>query len=476
MPRRDNRRHHDHEPPPVAGRVPPHDLGAEQAVLSAVLLRPGALDDVLTVLRPEHFYAEAHKLMFEACVALAQAGQPVDAVQVAGWLRDRQRIQQVGGAPYIGQVVDASPAVAHLEAHARVVRDKWRVRRLIATCQRFAAEGYGDYGEAQHFLDEAEGAIHAIAQAGTDTATVTLKQALQRAFADVQRAADSGGLVGVSTGLTDLDKKTTGLHRGDLTIVAARPGMGKSALATSIAAAATAPPSTQPEGKRRHVLVCTLEMPHDQLALRWAAQDSGTDLRALREGQRVNWAALTESAQHLSGLPIQINDTAPLNVLQLRALARRAQSAAKRDGAALALVVVDYLQLMSPVTRDRSRNRENEVSEMSRGLKLLAKELGVHVLALSQLNRSVESRKDKRPMLADLRESGAIEQDADNVMFIFRADYYLPDQQRGLAEIIVAKQRNGPTGKVLARYVAECTRFENLAQQSFDEQDWRDAS
>ena len=480
------------EPPIVAGRVPPHDLDAEAAVLSAVLLDRDALDRVLEFLRPEHFYSDANGRIFEAATALAQVGTPIDIVSVASWLRDRERLAQVGGASYLAQISDATPAVAHVAFHARVVREKWRVRQLIATCQRVAAEGYGDVGVAQEFIDGAEQAVYEIARTPESTSAQPLAQVLKAAFEQITAAAERGDrITGISTGFEKLDAKTAGLHDGDLMIVAARPGMGKTSFVLNLAVNVASPrtvsspgPGEEGYGIERQdpgygCVVFSLEMPREQLATRMVCSEGRVDLGKLRQGylQAEDWRRLTEAASYLSSLPIWIDDTPALGVLELRAKVRRIQAEYNRTATAttparrVGLVVVDYLQLMKG--RDGVASREQEISEMSRGMKHLAKELRVPVIALSQLNRAVETRntKDKRPQLSDLRESGAIEQDADTIIFIYRDEYYNAEttNAKGIAELIISKQRNGPTGKVLTRFTGSCTRFDNLAPGDYPE-------
>lgn len=482
----------EREPPVVAGRVPPHDLDAEAAVLAAMLLDRDALDRVVEMLQPEHFYSDANGRIFEACIALAGEGTPIDVVSVASWLRDRERIQQVGGASYLGQLVDATPAVAHVAAHARVVREKWRLRRLIATCQRYAAEGYGDVGHAQQFIDSAEQSLYDLARTPETTTVQPLKDVLTTAFQQISAAAERGDrITGVPTGFVDLDKKTAGLHPGDLMIIAARPGMGKTAFALNVAINVASPqpilrsdgtpPPPGEDGERPGygVAVFSLEMPKEQVATRLVCAEARVDLGRLRQGHLTSddWAKLTNAASVLSTLPVWIDDSAALSLLELRAKVRRLQADLARtptedeERKKLGAVIVDYLQLMQG--RRGVSSREQEISEISRGLKQLSKELSVPVIALSQLNRGVETRagKDKRPLLADLRESGAIEQDADTIVFIYRDEYYNPEttQDRGVAELIVSKQRNGPTGKVFTRFVASCTRFDSLAREEYEQ-------
>jgi replicative DNA helicase len=480
------------EPAMVAGRVPPHDLDAEAAVLSAILLSREALDRVLEILRPEHFYSDANGRIYEASQQLALAGTPIDIISVASWLRDRERLVQIGGASYLAQLADATPAVAHVGAHAAVVYEKWRLRQLIATCQKVAAEGYGDVGTVQEFIDSAEQAVYELARTAASNSAQPLAQVLRAAFQQITAAAERGDrITGISTGYEKLDAKTAGLHSGDLTIVAARPGMGKTAFVLNLAVNVASPravnspgPGEAGHGIERSepgfgVAVFSLEMPREQLATRMVCSEGRVDLGRLRQGylQPDDWRRLTESASYLSSLPVWIDDTPAIGILELRAKVRRIQAEYNREATntsperKMGLVVVDYLQLMKG--RDGVNSREQEISEISRGLKQLAKELAVPVIALSQLNRAVETRttKDKRPQLSDLRESGAIEQDADTIIFIYRDEYYNAEttNAKGIAELIIAKQRNGPTGKVLTKFTAACTRFDNLASGDYPE-------
>jgi replicative DNA helicase len=479
-------------PPPVAGRIPPHDLDAEAAVLSAILLERDALDKVLELLRAEHFYSEANRRIYEAAVELSSAGTPVDVVSVAGNLRDRERLTQVGGTAYMAQLVDSVPSVAHVETYARMVREKWRVRQLIATCQRVAAEGYGDVGEVQGFIDGAEQAIYEIARTPESSSVQRIEPIIRSVFEQITELARRGErITGVPTGFERLDGKTAGLHDGELTIVAARPGMGKTSFVLNIAVNVASPKTVADGGDDNGgsdsreepgvgVAVFSLEMPREQLASRMVCAEGRVDVGKMRQGflQDRDWNSLTQAASFLYRLPIWIDDTPSLGVLELRAKVRRLQAEYNRplpDGGfkqRIGLVIVDYLQLMSG--SQHTSSREQEISEISRGLKRLSKELRVPVIALSQLNRAVETRgtKDKRPQLSDLRESGAIEQDADNIIFIFRDDYYEAEsEQRGIAELIVAKQRNGPTGKVKVRFESAYTRFDNLAADQYNDAD-----
>ncbi len=480
---------------PSGGRVPPNELDAEAAVLSAVLLDTDAFDRVQETLSPEHFYADANRRIYEAILDLkSMSGQPADIVSVAAWLRDRNRLTQVGGTPYLAQLADATPAVAHVENHARMIREKWRLRQLIATCQRVTAEGYAGCEDVQGFIDSAEQAVFDIARVPAHSNMVSAKDAIHRAF-DIltETARRGGGVTGIESGFRELDRMCSGLHRGDLYIVAGRPGMGKTAFVLNLAVNVASPKGAGEHEERgdfeapaerpgHGVLFCSLEMPKEQLAARLLASEARVDMAGIRAGrpQREDWPKLTEAAARVSRLPLWIDDTPALTLLDLRAKIRRLQAEISRGDSHIAaqglgLVAVDYLQLMQG--RRDAGSREQEISELSRGLKQLAKEMSVPVLALSQLNRAVETRttKDKRPQLSDLRESGAIEQDADAIFFIYRDFYYFKESadKRNVAEIIVAKQRNGPTGSFETRYTDAYVRFDNLANEeyNFDEMD-----
>ncbi len=477
----------------AGGRVPPSDLDAEGAVLSATLLDVDAFDRVQEILKPEHFYADANRRIYEAILELRAESKPVDIVSVAAWLRDRNRLAQIGGTPYLAQLSDATPAVAHVDAHARIIREKWRMRQLISTCQRAVAEGYAGTEDVQQFIDQTEQAVFDIARVPEASSIVSLKDAIHGAFKILADAARrGGGITGIETGFTQLDRSCAGLHAGDLYIIAARPGMGKTSFALNLAVNVARPKQVTVQEQDSFlespveepgygVLFCSLEMPREQLASRLLASEARVSMSNIRSGKipRDDWSKLTDAASRLGRLPLWLDDTPALTLLDLRAKIRRLQAELKRGDAPVAakglgLVAVDYLQLMQG--RRDAGSREQEISELSRGLKQLAKELAIPVIALSQLNRAVETRatKDKRPQLSDLRESGAIEQDADTIMFIYRDEYYFRDSpDTGPAEVTIAKQRNGPPGKVMTKFTSEYTRFDNLAAEeyNFDEFD-----
>jgi replicative DNA helicase len=474
-------------PAPIEGRVPPNDLDAEAAVLSAVMLDQSAMDKVVE-LRPEHFYSEAHRRIFEACLELRSAGQPVDVLQVATYLRDRQRLAQVGGMGYLTEVLTAAPVVANVAAYGKTIHEKCRIRQLILACQRVAAQGYSDYGEPQAFIDSAEQAVYNIARTSTSATTEKLLDVMKKSFKQLNDAVARGDrITGVPSGFDRLDRLTAGLHEGDLSIVAARPGMGKTSFVLNVAANVASPRGREVAGKPEErweeqgagVAVFSLEMPREQLANRMVCSEARVDVSKMRTGHLgpQDWSKLTQAASFLGSLPIWIDDSPGLGILELRSKVRRLQAEYDvvddegRKTRKIGLVVVDYLQLMKG--REGAQSREQEISEISRGLKALAKELKVPVVALSQLNRAVETRgeKSKRPQISDLRESGAIEQDADNILFIYRDDYYNKDEsaEPNIAELIVAKQRNGPTGTVRVRFEKQYTRFDNLADGDYED-------
>ncbi|MBL8610764.1 MAG: replicative DNA helicase [Myxococcales bacterium] len=452
------------------------------------MIDPNAFDRVQDFLKPEHFYSEAHRRIFEACVELKASGQPVDVVQVGSWLKTRERLAQVGGMGYLTEVLNAAPAVANVQAYGQTIFEKFRIRQLILTCQRVSAQGYTDYGEAQSFIDGAEQSIYNIARTSQSQTTERLIDVMKKSFKALTEAVQRGDrITGVPTGFERYDKLTAGLHDGDLSIVAARPGMGKTSFVLNVAVNVASPkareaahdPNQRWEEAGVGCAVFSLEMPREQLANRMVCSEARVDVSKMRTGflSSQDWNRLTQAASFLGSLPIWIDDSPVLTILDLRAKVRRLQSEfdvvdeTGRKTRRIGLVVVDYLQLMKG--RDGVQSREQEISEISRGLKGLAKELKVPVVALSQLNRAVETRseKSKRPQISDLRESGAIEQDADNIIFIYRDDYYNREDspEPNVAELIIAKQRNGPTGTAKVRFDKEYTRFDNLAEGEYED-------
>ncbi len=444
-------------------RVPPHSLEAERAVLGGILLENGVLNVVTQVLGAEDFYSEANSLIFATMTALFSRGAPVDTITLRAELATRLQLAQAGGDEYLLSLTNTIPTIANIEAHADIVREKSLVRKVIANCHEIGARGYGDYGEVTAFLDAAEKAIFEVAKQRTRHPYEHIKPVVRRTFEEITKAAErKERITGLTSGFERLDDYTAGMHPGDLIIVAGRPAMGKTSFALNIGVNACA-------AKRVAVAVFSLEMPKEQLVRRMLCSEARIDASRLRTGKltREDWPPLAQAAGYLSELPFWIDDTPGLTIMELRAKSRRLAS----ESGGLGLIVVDYLQLMRAGTRTDSR--EQEISEISRSLKGLAKELGIPVIALSQLNRAVETRgtKDKRPQLSDLRESGAIEQDADTILFIYRDEVYNRDSlDRGIAEVIIGKQRSGPTGTVRVRFFNEHTRFDNLAAEEYGEE------
>jgi len=438
--------------PERTGRVPPQDIDAERSVLGAMLLDESAVSEVLALLTPEDFYRPSHAKIFEAVTALFSRNEPADEVTVSAQLRATSQLEAVGGSVFLASLTDSVPTAANAAHYARIVHNRALSRRLINAATTIAGQGY-EGGEIDLLLDQAEAKIFEITRAREHRSFVPLKDAVKTAFKQIEKLYErKEAVTGAATGFLDLDRLTSGLQPSDLIIVAGRPSMGKTAFALNMGLNAALRNSTS-------VAVFSLEMSKEQLVMRMLCAEARIDSQRLRGGflKDSDWPKLAKAAGMLSEAPVYIDDTGAIGILEMRAKARRLQA---EKG--LGMIIVDYLQLM----RGRSMNegREREISEISRGLKALAKELAVPVVALSQLNRSLEQRTDKRPMLSDLRESGAIEQDADVIMFVYRDDYYNPDSaDKGIAEIIVGKQRNGPTDTVKLRFFKEFTRFENAS-------------
>jgi replicative DNA helicase len=439
----------------VARKLPPHSIEAEESVIGGILLDNNALDRAIELIHPEDFYREAHRKIMRAVLDLSERHEPVDLVTLADMLRSKQELQDVGGAAYLAELAERVPTAANVAHYARIVKDKAILRALIQTAGEISMRGYEAPGDVEGFLDEAEHRIFALAERKTRPSFFRLKDVVVESMKAVEQLYERQQLVtGVPTGFTDLDKKTAGLQPSDLIIVAGRPSMGKTAFALNIAQHAALEAGTG-------VAVFSLEMSKEQLVFRMLCSEARVDQSKVRAGYAANkdYPKLALAADRLSEAPIYIDDTPALGILELRAKSRRL----KRDrDANLGLVIVDYLQLMKGIESD---SREQEISSISRSLKALAKEIGVPVIALSQLNRQVESRTEKKPVMADLRESGAIEQDADVIMFLYREWVYNPKTaDERSAEVIIGKQRNGPTGTVPLTFFSEYTRFENRAE------------
>ncbi|HXK30049.1 MAG TPA: replicative DNA helicase [Candidatus Binatia bacterium] len=447
-------------------KVPPQNLEAESSVLGGILLENEAVNQVLELLRPEDFYRESHRKVFRAIVELSDRSEPVDLITLSDFLKNRGELEAVGGTAYLASLADFVPTAANITHYARIVREKSILRSLISTATEIATRGYEEQGNVEEFLDSAEKVIFDISEKKIKASFVAVGDMIKDTLKTVEKLYERKEMVtGVPTGYNDLDKLTAGLQPAELIIVAGRPGMGKTAFALNIAANAAFTGAG--------VAVFSLEMAKEQLVLRMLCSEARVDSSKVRSGYlgERDFPQLAKAAGRLHEAPIYIDDTPAISVLELRAKARRlVRDRSKKIG----LIIVDYLQLMRGM--GTASNREQEISEISRSLKALAKELSVPVIALSQLNRRVEDRSDRRPMMSDLRESGAIEQDSDVIIFIYRDEVYnkSDESKKGLAEIIVAKQRNGPIDTVTLTFLNEYTRFENYTERddleySYDE-------
>lgn len=441
-------------------RVPPHSVEAEQAVLGGIFLRPPVMHSIVDMLRVDDFYLPAHQILFRAFLDLYRKSAPIDLVSTAEHLKNLSLFEDVGGAVYLSELTQAVVSGANAEYYAGIVRDKALQRGLINACSGIIGNCYDASREVGALLDESEQAVFAISQRTTGKDFSGARELVDKVFGNLEKLADAHEVVtGVTTGYARLDRMTAGLQPSDLIIVAARPSMGKTAFAMCMAMNAAIQQNVP-------VAVYSLEMSKEQLMQRMLAVHAKVDVSLLRRPSMLNdedWARLFAAADTLGHAPVYIDDTPALSTLELRARTRRIK--AEHD---VGLVIVDYLQLMRAGRRIDSR--ELEISEISRSLKGLAKEINVPVVALSQLNRKVEERQDKRPMLSDLRESGAIEQDADVIMFVYRDDVYKHQKPadrppQGVAEIIIGKQRNGPVGVAELLYTSRYTSFENLSPE-----------
>jgi len=432
--------------------VPPHNIEAEQAVLGCMLLDSDVIPTVTELIRSSDFYREDHREICEAIIDIVEKAGPVDIITVAEQLQQRGTLEKVGGIDYLASITSAVPTTANARHYAKIVEEKSLLRKLIKAAQDIAGMSYEGADEAEFVLDKAEKTIFDIIERRSTQGFTHIKDVLLETFNKLEELYNSKSpITGVPTGFTDLDMKTAGLQNSDLILIAARPGMGKTAMALNIA---------QYAAVQKHVPVAlfNLEMSKDQLVNRMLCSEVMVDSHKMRTGKLddEDWKKIARALGPLSEAPIYIDDTPGLTVMDIRAKCRRLKLEKN-----LGLVVIDYLQLMRG--RGKAENRQQEVSEISRSLKILAKELNVPVVTMSQLSRSPESRTDHRPMLSDLRESGAIEQDADIVMFLYRDDYYNPDSdKKNIAEVIIAKHRNGSTGTVYLKWFGQYTKFANL--------------
>ena len=437
----------------LAQRLPPQNLEAETSVLGAVLLENEALNRVLEILQEDDFYRDAHRRIFSAILHLYEHSEPVDLITLSEVLKTRGDLDDVGGVEYLNSLVNGVPTAANISYYAKIIKEKAILRKLINRATEIVSQSYANSGDVDEFIDQAERTIFEISEDRVRPSFYPIKDLIKSSFKTIERLYEKRQLItGVPTGFQRLDELTSGLQPSDLIIIAGRPSMGKTALALNIAQNASVQAAIP-------AAIFSLEMSKEQLALRMLCSEAKVDAHRLRGGflSEADWPRLTRAAGSLSEAPLFIDDTPGLSALEMRAKTRRLKIEHN-----LGLVIVDYLQLMRG--RASADSREQEISDISRSLKALAKELSIPVIALSQLNRRVEERGDKRPQLSDLRESGAIEQDADVILFLYREEVYnKSEENRGKAEIIIGKQRNGPTDKVDLAFLDKYTRFENLS-------------
>ncbi|EEX38017.1 replicative DNA helicase [Vibrio metschnikovii] len=465
-PRTDNRNRKPADAQVEAMKTPPHSLEAEQSVIGGLLLDNQRWDTVSERVIAQDFYSRPHRLIFEAVKSLLESGQPLDLITLSEYLELREQLEDVGGFAYLADLVKNTPSAANINAYADIVAERALVRNLIGVANEIADAGYDPQGRSsEDLLDLAESKVFAIAEArsseneGPQNVDTILEKTLERI--ELLYKTPQDGVTGVNTGFTDLNKKTAGLQGSDLIIVAARPSMGKTTFAMNLCENAAMQ-------QDKPVLIFSLEMPAEQIMMRMLASLSRVDQTKIRTGQLddEDWARISSTMGMLMEKKnMFIDDSSALTPTEVRSRARRIA----REHGGLSLIMVDYLQLMR--VPSQSDNRTLEIAEISRSLKALAKELNVPVVALSQLNRSLEQRADKRPVNSDLRESGSIEQDADLIMFIYRDEVYHPDSpMKGIAEIIIGKQRNGPIGSVRLTFQGQYSRFDNYAGPAFDDE------
>ena len=442
------------------GKVPPHDIEAEQAILGSMLTDKDAVISALEKLRDEDFYREDNRKIFTAIFNLYSKSLPIDIVTVKSELVEMGDFERIGGFEYLAELPDKVPTTANVDRYIKIVEEKSMMRRLIGMSNELISLGYDETEEVDNILDMAEKKIFALAQNKSSKSYFSMNEILQTSLAELEKLCNQkGNLTGLTTGFTYLDQMTAGLHESDLIIVAARPAMGKSAFAINLATNAAIKAG-------KGAVIFNLEMSKEQVANRILCSEALVDSNKVRTGKLddEDWMKIATATSTLSEAKIFIDDTPGITAMEIRAKCRKLKL--EQD---IGLVVIDYLQLVSGSGK-RNASREQEISEISRSLKILAKELNIPVIALSQLSRSAEKRDDKRPMLSDLRESGAIEQDADIVFFLYRDDYYNPDsEEKNVAEVIIAKHRGGSTGTVKLKWLPSYTKFGNLETRYDDE-------
>jgi replicative DNA helicase len=445
-----------------AARVPPHDLDAERAVIGAMLVSETAVAAVAERLGAEDFYSEVHRIIYGAMMRLYSRGEPIDQLTLTNELRSVNEFERIGGRPYVFQIVESVPTAANAGRYADIVRGKALLRAIIDVGSRITEDAFREPEDVSEALDSAEQLVYGVSNRTLREHLAPVSELAPGALEMIQRLYEQEGEVtGVETGFEDLDRLTTGFHKSDLIILAARPAMGKTALSLNAIWHASGE-------KKMPVAIFSLEMSKEQLVQRLISQTTRIPAQDLRSGnvRAEDWPKLVRGVAEVSRAPIWIDDTAGVTLMEIRAKVRRLASQLNVVGEMpLSLVVVDYLQLMVG-QGNRAENRQQEIADISRGLKVLARDLDVPVLAIAQLSRAVEARHDKRPLLSDLRDSGAIEQDADMVMFLYRDEYYNSESDdKGIAEVIVGKHRNGPTGKVQLAWLEQYTKFASLARR-----------
>ena len=436
----------------VEGRMPPYDEQAEASVLGAMLLDKSAITTAVEIIHAEDFYYDSHKAIFEGILRLYNKNEPADMITLSDFLKKNGQLEAVGGYTYLGRLTSGAGAVSNTEAYANIIKEKSTLRALIRAGGEIVEDSYSDEDDVSSIIEKAEKSIFDITQDNQRNGLMMMRDVMVDTF-DVmqQRSENKGGLTGLTTGFIDLDRKTSGMQKADLVLLAARPSMGKTALMVNIATNSALKANAS-------VAMFSLEMSRNQLSQRILSSLSHVDLMKIISGDLTTeeWSKVIETMTYMNEMKISIDDTAGITPLEVKAKCRRLKAEKGLD-----LIVIDYLQLME--VGGRAESRQQEISSISRQLKGIAKELDVPVIALSQLSRAPEMRADHRPILSDLRESGAIEQDADIVMFLYRDEYYNPDtEKQGLGELIIAKHRNGPTGTVELLFKNEYTKFVNL--------------
>ena len=439
-------------------RVPPQNIEAEQSVLGSILIEQSAIAKISDILQPEDFYREAHKLVYRSAMTLFERGEAIDFITVIDMLRREEALERAGGISYITSLANGVPTAANIVFHAKIVQEKSLLRRLIHAATDIAAMGYAETEEVERVLDHAEQKILEVATRKIGQDFAPIKEIIFSTLDKIDEMHKAkGGITGLSTGFTNLDKLTGGFQRSDLILIAARPSMGKTAFVLNVA-------QHMATRDKKSVAIFSLEMPREQLAMRMMCAEGLIDSQHFRTGAMSNdeWKNLVDAADRLSASPMFIDDTAGVNAVELRNKARRIS---KEHG--LDCIIIDYLQLMDGGAHSRIDNRQQQISDISRSLKALARELKVPVIALSQLSRGPESRTSRKPMLSDLRESGSLEQDADMVAFLYREDYYNPEtEKKNLTELIIAKNRNGPTETVELYFHKNFTRFTDYSPRT----------